>query len=86
MKPPICCICGKNFLDNLAKGGKLVYFKKSKEGKEFEEKVKEGFVGHHPDTEWFCKEHLKSAEKYNSLELSEALKLISSPTKKKRLL
>ena len=43
---------------------------------EFEEKVKEGFVGHHPDTEWFCKEHLKSAEKYNSLELSEALKLI----------
>ena len=69
--PPICAICRKDFRDS--NEGGLVYFRKTKEGKEFEEKCEKGFVGHHPDAAWFCGDHIEEARKLKNLTIDEAL-------------
>jgi len=74
MRPPICAICGKKWVCV------LIEFKMSDEGREFEEKAKRGFVGHPPDSEWFCFGHAMIARKYAHLHLDEAMERIRSGT------
>ena len=71
MRPPICAICGKR------EKCKLIYFKETKEDKEWYRRAqKEGFVGHPPNAEWFCDEHYPDAAKLAHLTLKEAMAIL----------
>lgn len=67
MKPPYCIICGKD------KNCDVVYFKKTPEGEEFERRK---WVGHPPDCDWFCEDHIEMAKKHQHLTIGEAIGLI----------
>ena len=72
MKPPICDICDKRIVDMENAG--LVYFQKTKADKEWDKKCeKEGFIGHPPYAEWFCRNHYLIAKKYSTLPLRAAI-------------
>ena len=72
MKPPICAVCYKEFLDS-DEGG-LIYFKKRKSDKKWESAMrKEGLVGHPPYAEWFCVDHYNAAKKLKDLPINEAM-------------
>ena len=75
MRPPICAICDKEFID-LEKGG-LVYFKNRPSDIEWNKKMEnEGMVGHPPYAEWFCEEHYTKALELEHLTVDEAMKVL----------
>ncbi|MCK5588462.1 MAG: hypothetical protein KAI34_07055 [Candidatus Lokiarchaeota archaeon] len=75
MRPPICAICDKEFID-LEKGG-LVNFKKRPSDIEWNKKMEnEGMVGHPPYAEWFCEEHYTEAKELEHLTVDEAMKVL----------
>lgn len=75
MKPPICCICHKR-LDYPDDGG-LIYFKKRRSDKEWQNMMeKKGMVGHPPYAEWFCVEHYKKAKELKNLTIDKAMGIL----------
>jgi len=73
MKPPICCICAKDFRSS-DEGG-LVYFKKRPSDEEWDNMmVEKDWVGHPPYAEWFCREHFEKAKALENLTIDNALK------------
>ncbi|MHA1397336.1 MAG: hypothetical protein ACTSSG_12190 [Candidatus Heimdallarchaeaceae archaeon] len=75
MKPPVCAICYKEFVDEYAenKGG-IVYFKKRKSDQKWEDEMrKEGMVGHPPNAEWFCSAHYEQAKALKDLTIDKAM-------------
>ena len=75
MRPPICCVCGKD-MDSPNDGG-LIYFKKRKSDVKWDKKMKRIHgVGHPPYAEWFCQEHYDIAIKFKDLHIDRALKKI----------
>ena len=75
MKPPICIICYKEFLDS-DEGG-LVYFKKSMSDKRWIKAMKvESLTGHPPYADWFCGEHYEAAKELSHLTLAEAREIL----------
>ena len=76
MKPPICCICGKDFRD-LDEGG-LIYFKKRSSDIDWDKKMEEepGMVGHPPYADWFCGEHYSKAKELEQLTIDEAVEML----------
>ncbi|MFX0188407.1 MAG: hypothetical protein ACFE8A_11815 [Candidatus Hodarchaeota archaeon] len=77
MRPPICAICDKNFMDK--DDGGLIYFKKRSSDIEWDETMeREGMVGHPPYAEWFCSEHYEKAYKLKNLTIDKALKILKT--------
>ncbi|MEX2705471.1 MAG: hypothetical protein ACTSUQ_08630 [Candidatus Freyarchaeota archaeon] len=77
MRPPICAICDKRFLDS--EEGGLVYFKKRPSDYEWIKKMEEkGMVGHPPYAEWFCGEHYPKAKELEHLTIDEAMKKLKN--------
>lgn len=75
MKPPICAICYKEFL-NEDEGG-LVYFTKRSSDERWIKVMKvEGLQGHPPFAEWFCDEHYEAAVELKDLTIDEAMKIL----------
>ncbi|MHA1793410.1 MAG: hypothetical protein ACTSVI_12240 [Promethearchaeota archaeon] len=71
MRPPRCAICDKRF--DPGEGGDIIYFKERESDIKWRERMKaEGKVGHPPNAEWFCAEHLEEAKKLASLPINEA--------------
>ncbi len=77
MKPPECRICGNKM--EIDEGG-LVQFKKRPSDIEWDEKRKriEGFVGHPPYIDWFCREHYDKANELQNLTIEKAMKILKS--------
>ncbi len=72
MKPPICELCMNKF-DHREEGG-TVSFKKTKQDKKWEKRVKKkSIVEHPPFMEWFCGEHFEAARKLEHLHHHEAM-------------
>ncbi|MHA1145108.1 MAG: hypothetical protein ACTSRW_10255 [Candidatus Helarchaeota archaeon] len=75
MKPPICCICDKDFR-NSDEGG-LIYFKRRPSDEEWERMMEEkGMVGHPPYACWFCGQHFERAKSLEHLTIDEAMKIL----------
>ncbi len=73
MRPPICVVCSKRFLE---KGG-MVQFKLTEKEKESSKKFKmSGFIGHPIGLEWFCEKHIDEAKRLSHLTLADALKIM----------
>lgn len=73
MRPPVCAICGKEFMDD----GGLIYFKKRPSDIAWQERMDEkNMVGHPPYAEWFCGEHYERAKEVQHLTIDEALTII----------
>lgn len=60
--PPVCEICDAD-LDPATGGGGLVTFQPDDRSREWRQRAAEerGFVGHPPDTGWFCAAHIDAA-------------------------
>lgn len=79
MRPPICCICNKEFFDFDNKKSGLIYFKKTHADCELIKQAnKMGIPEHPPNAEWFCEKHYKKAKEYSKLTLDEALKKLGN--------
>ena len=75
MKPPECCICGKDM--RMTDDGDLVYFKKRPEDEDWLKKMEENvMVGHPPFAEWFCPDHYQDAKKLVHLTMDEAIEIL----------
>lgn len=75
MKPPICDYCNQRFELSGENAGGLVSFKPTAEDKKQLARFKRpGFVGHPPNQEWFCHDHIQLASSLSHLSLAEALK------------
>ena len=75
MKPPMCAICYKEFLDT-DEGG-LVYFEKRSSDERWIQVMKEeGMQGHPPYVEWFCGKSLEAAKELKNLTIDEAMKIL----------
>ncbi|MFN3257809.1 MAG: hypothetical protein ACE37B_19185 [Ilumatobacter sp.] len=62
MRPPDCEICDARF--DPAVGGDLVRFQPDERSEAWRERAETvGFVGHPPDTGWFCADHLDVARR-----------------------
>ena len=73
MRPPVCAICGKEFMED----GGFIYFKKRPSDIAWQDRMdKENMVGHPPYAEWFCGEHYERAKKVQHLTIDEALTII----------
>ncbi|MCC6270283.1 MAG: hypothetical protein IT190_03305 [Microbacteriaceae bacterium] len=58
MRPPFCAVCDRDAED----GGGIVRFVSRSTDLEWRERAQQpGFVGHAPDTDWFCADHVASA-------------------------
>lgn len=58
MRPPICAVCERAVDDD----GGLVQFVSRATDLAWRERAKQpGFVGHPPDTDWFCADHIELA-------------------------
>jgi hypothetical protein len=58
MRPPECGLCG-----HTDSGTQIVRFASDPAAQAWRARARvEGFVGHPPDEEWFCSEHLAAAE------------------------
>lgn len=80
MKPPICAICYKEFIDS-DEGG-LVYFKKRKRDKKWVQLMREeGLVGHPPFAEWFCEKHYDAAVELKNMTITEAMEILKEKYK-----
>ncbi len=76
MKPPICTICYKEFIES-DEGG-LVYFEQRKSDKKWVQLMREeGMTGHPPYAEWFCGEHYEAAKELSKLTIDEAMKQLN---------
>lgn len=65
MKPPICEVCGDRF-DPAT--GRLVTFLATAASDAFDKRAEQpGFVGHRPNTGWFCSAHVDQARRYAAL-------------------
>ena len=75
MRPPECCICGKDM--RMTDEGDLIYFKKRPEDEEWIKNMEENdMVGHPPYAEWFCADHYKNAKKLEHLTIDEAMDIL----------
>ncbi|MBY8999563.1 MAG: hypothetical protein KGD64_01485 [Candidatus Heimdallarchaeota archaeon] len=75
MKPPMCALCYKEFLDT-DEGG-LVYFEKRSSDERWISVMKEeGMQGHPPFAEWFCAEHYEAAIELKKLTIDEAMNIL----------
>ena len=73
MRPPICEICGEDIDDDI---GGLVSFAMSDSDEAWHERADDepGFVGHPPELEWFCKDHIARAQELSHLTRAEAMR------------
>lgn len=72
MRPPICCICEERF--DPGRSGDQVSFTRRPSDDAFHARMeREGLVGHPPEVEWFCGEHLAAAQALAHLSIAEAL-------------
>lgn len=72
MKPPICHICGKRFMD--PDEGGLIWFAQRDSDIEWQKRMKEkGFVGHPPWAAWFCGAHYAEAKQLSNLTIDKAI-------------
>jgi len=79
LRPPECAVCGKEFFDE----GGLIYFKKRDSDIQWDEKMKKNnMIGHPPYAEWFCGEHIKIAQKYKFMTITDAMQEITKETLK----
>ncbi|MCA9563049.1 MAG: hypothetical protein KC561_06150 [Myxococcales bacterium] len=71
MRPPICDICGADALDN---GGGLVRFALRPSDQRWLDRAEADpdFVGHPPNQEWYCGEHIEAARALDQLAIDEA--------------
>lgn len=77
MRPPICAICGTDF--GPTEGG-LVRFAARPSDTQWRERVqRENLVGHPPDTDWFCGEHVAAARASAHLAIDAALAQMRHP-------
>jgi len=75
MKPPECCICGKDL--RMVDEGELVYFEKTTSDIEWDKMMEEkDWTGHPPYAEWFCGEHYPKAKELQNLEIAMALEIL----------
>lgn len=79
MKPPICEVCHKRFGPD--EGG-LVRCRTTDAGRAFDERrrARPGFVGHPPDTGWFCGAHVEGARQHADRTLGEVVALLREAT------
>ena len=74
MKPPICELCGTDFMKNM-EGGGLVTFQLNEEEKAFNDSMMEKrIIGHPKGKYWFCPKHYQKAIKLKHLSWEEARK------------
>ena len=72
MRPPECARCGEGF--DPSDGGATVEFRRTAASELWHERAEqEGFVGHPPNLEWFCNQHLSRALELRELSLAEAM-------------
>ncbi len=78
MRPPICAICGARFGGD--EGG-LVSFAMDDDARAFAAKrhAEPGFVGHPPQQEWFCQDHVAAARALSGRTRREALAALRQP-------
>ncbi len=71
MKPPICHLCGRDFVDEVltgrTDGGEFVRFKDY-------QPLDDDAAGHPQGAEWFCIKHRDAARKLSGLAIEEAMK------------
>ncbi len=72
MRPPLCAVCHVRFGPD--EGG-LVAFALDERARGFHARrqAEPGFVGHPPEQEWFCAEHVGAARSLTMLTRAEAL-------------
>jgi len=75
MKPPMCAICYKEFLDT-EEGGLVFYKKRSSDEKWIKVMKEESIQGHPPFAEWFCGDHYEAAKELKELTIDEAMKIL----------
>ncbi len=77
MRPPICAVCHVRFG---ADEGGLCSFVLDDAARAFAKRRREepGFVGHPPQQEWFCGDHIEAARALTHLTRSAALELLQS--------
>lgn len=72
MRPPECVICG-----DCDAGIQLLRFATDAEAADWYRRAEEeGFAGHPPDQEWFCRVHAERVSPLTSLTLREALRTL----------
>ena len=79
MKPPICAICGR---DSSGPDADLIAFTRTEADVEWTRMVGEdGFAGHPPWAEWFCRTHLPRAILLarEGLTLAQAIERMKKP-------
>lgn len=73
MRPPMCDICDKRFDPFSDSEGGLVTFKVGEEDKEQLARLAQpGFVGHPPNQDWYCADHIQMANALSHLTIREA--------------
>ncbi len=72
MRPPICAICKKDFRKDPQSGGTVKFKTTEKEAAQNEKMKNKRMLGHPAGLEWFCKKHIKIAERYKNLTWKEA--------------
>ena len=79
MRPPECAVCDLDLDPN--EGGGLVSFCRQPSDEDWyrRSEAEPGFVGHPPNVEWFCANHIDAARKLKHLSLREALQQLSRP-------
>lgn len=76
MRPPICAVCHVRIVDDgEVGGGGLVTFADDARSIAFRarQQTEPGFVGHPPNLEWFCGDHVRAARALAHRSRSEAL-------------
>jgi hypothetical protein len=75
MRPPVCDVCDRD----LANAGGSVRFQPRPSDTRWRERAAEpGFVGHPPDTGWFCAQHVEAArELAGELTIDAALRALT---------
>lgn len=80
MKPPICVICNKRLkYESISNdiGGDIVYFRKRKSDIDWHKHMAEiGGIGHPPEAEWFCCDHITRAKELRDKTIEEAMKIM----------
>jgi len=81
MKPPICAICDKEFIDS--DEAELVYFEKRRGDKKWLQIMREeSMTGHPPFADWFCDKHYEAAKELKKMTITEAMEILNEKFKK----
>ena len=76
MRPPICEVCGERIEEC---EGSLISFARSAKDEDWHARANDepGFVGHPPELEWFCADHVARARELSHLTRAEAMQVMA---------